>query len=251
MISQILRRKNDFKFAKLERVKVFVKYIDDVNFEGGINPYGVADPNSAISRDIFVISQKTQENKSIVEFELTAPFDLENFSIPGRLVMGRYCYWQYRGLGCHYFGPPVCQEDDSQFSHVPTGAFNFQNSTNEWRYGASYFKGDVVYVSTPKDPFKTWYICAEDHLASESNMPGLDNVPWQKDGCSKSISACQKRFVNSSIFYSGVSGASTVTGEVYNPVPSTQTANLTSFYLPFGGFPATDNYSYGQSYNKR
>ena len=251
LISQILRRKNDFKFAKLERVKVFVKYIDDINFEGGINPFGAADPNSVISRDTFIISQKTQENKSIVEFELTAPFDLENFTIPGRIVMGRYCYWQYRGLGCNYFGPPVCQEDDSQFSQVPTGTFNFQNSNNEWRYGSAYSVGDIVYASTPKDPFKTWYICSENHLASENNMPAVDNSPWQKDGCSKSIGACKKRFYNSSIFYSGVSGDGVVTGEIYNPVPSAQTANLTSFYLPFGGFPATDNYQYGQSYGRK
>jgi lambda family phage minor tail protein L len=251
MISQILRRKNDFKFAKLERTKIFVKYIDDVNFEGGVNPYGIADSNSEISRDSYVISQKTQENKSLVEFELTAPFDLENFSIPGRLVMGRYCYWQYRGLGCHYFGAPVCQEDDSSFTHVPTGSFNFQSTNNEWRYGITYNAGTIAYVSTPKDPFRTWYVCTEKHLSSENNMPGLDNVPWEKDGCSKSIGSCKKRFYNQSIFYSGISGSSTVTGSVYNPVPSAQTANLTTFYLPFGGFPATDNYQYGQSYLKK
>ena len=251
MIREILRRKNDFKFAKLERTKIFVKYIDDVNFEGGINPYGVADSNSEISRDSYVISQKIQENKSLVEFELTAPFDLENFSIPGRLVMGRYCYWQYRGLGCHYFGAPVCQEDDSSFTHVPTGSFNFQSTNNEWRYGITYNAGTIAYVSTPKDPFRTWYVCKERHLSSENNMPGLDNTPWEKDGCSKSIGSCKKRFYNQSIFYSGISGSSTVTGSVYNPVPSAQTANSTTFYLPFGGFPATDNYQYGQSYLKK
>lgn len=251
VISQILRRKNDFKFAKLERIKIFVKYIDDVNFEGGVNPYGVADPNSEISRDSYVISQKTQENKSLVEFELTAPFDLENFSIPGRLVMGRYCYWQYRGLGCHYFGSPVCQEDDSAFSCVPTGTFNFQSSVNEWSYGKVYNPGDIVYVSTQKDPFRTWYVCNQTHLATENNIPGLDNAPWEKDGCSKSIGACKKRFYNSSISYSGISGSQTVTGSIYNPVPSAQTASLGSFYLPFGGFPATDNYQYGQSYRQK
>lgn len=251
LISQILRRKNDFKFAKLERVKIFVKYIDDINFEGGINPFGVADPNSEISRDSYVISQKTQENKSLVEFELTAPFDLENFSIPGRLVMGRYCYWQYRGLGCHYFGPPVCQEDESSFSCVPTGSFNFQSTNNEWTYNTRYNPGMIVYAYTPKDPYRTWYVCNQTHTSSENNAPGLDGSPWEKDGCSKSIGACKKRFYNSSISYSGISGSSVVTGSIINPVPSAQTANLGSFYLPFGGFPATDNYQYGQSFRQK
>ena len=57
--------------------------------------------------------------------------------------------------------------------------------------------------------------------------------------------------MNSTISYSGISGSQTVTGSVYNPVPSAQTANLGSFYLPFGGFPATDNYQYGQSYRQK
>jgi lambda family phage minor tail protein L len=255
IISQILRRKNDFKFAKIERIKIFTKYIDDVNFEGGINPYGIADPNSEISRDSYVVSQKTQENKSVVEFELTAPFDLENFSIPGRLVMGRYCYWQYRGLGCHYFGPPVCQENDSSFTYIPQGSFNFQSSNNEWRYGIIYDVGAIVYVSTPKDPFKTWYVCKEKHLSSENNTPGLDNVPWEKDGCSKSISSCKKRFGSYTINYQGISGNSVVTSSINNPVPGAlspaNTIARTKFYLPFGGFPATDNYQYGPSYLKK
>ena len=55
-ISNLLRRKNDFKFAKIERTKIFLKYIDDANFEGGVNPYGIADPNASISRDTYVIS---------------------------------------------------------------------------------------------------------------------------------------------------------------------------------------------------
>jgi len=251
MISQILRRKNDFKFAKLERTKISVKYIDDVNFEGGVNPYGVADPYAAISTDSYVISQKLQENKSLVEFELTAPFDLENFTIPGRLVVGRYCYWQYRGLGCNYFGAPVCKEDNTPFTFVPTGTFNFQSTVNEWKYGGTYHAGMIAYVSSPKDPYRTFYVCTHTHIASENNMPGLDNAPWEKDGCSKSIESCKKRFFDTSLYYSGISGSQPATGAVYNPVPSAQTASLGSFYLPFGGFPATDNYQYGQSYSDK
>lgn len=251
-ISNLLRRKNDFKFAKIERTKIFLKYIDDANFEGGVNPYGVADPNASISRDTYVISQKTQENINLVEFELTSPFDLENFSIPGRLVLGRYCYWQYRGLGCNYFGPPVCQDDDSSFTHIPTGSFNFQTTENEWSYGKQYNPGDIVYLTTDKDPFRTWYVCQQSHIASENHLPSLDQSPWQSDGCSKIISACRKRFAEIEVYYTGLSGVDATGIYVQNLVPASLNAKPSGvYYLPFGGFPATDKYQYGASFKSR
>jgi lambda family phage minor tail protein L len=252
-ISQILRRKDDFKNAKIERIKIFLKYIDDVNFDGGINPFGISDPTAEISKDSYIISQKLQENKSIVEFELTAPFDLENFSVPARLVLGRYCYWQYRGLGCNYFGRPVCQEDDSDFTYIPSGDFNFQTTDNEWVYGKNYNVGEIIYAITDKDPFRTWYVCNRAHIASENTFPGLDDAPWEKDGCSKTIGACRKRFSAQTITYNGLSGDGVSSGSysVSNTVPSALTASISGSYLPFGGFPATDKYQYGQSFRQR
>jgi len=251
-ISNLLRKKNDFKFAKLERTKIFLKHIDDSNFEGGVNPFGVSDPNSSISKDTYTISQKTQENINLVEFELTSPFDLENFSIPGRLVLGRYCYWQYRGLGCNYFGPPVCQDDDSHFTNIPTGNFNFQTTENEWTYGKTYNTGDIVYLTTDKDPFRTWYVCQKYHVADENYLPSLDQSPWQSDGCSKIISACRKRFADTAIYYTGTSGVDQTGVYVQNLVPSTLNAKPSgAFYLPFGGFPATDKFQYGASFKSR
>jgi lambda family phage minor tail protein L len=251
-ISQVLRRKNDFKYAKLERIKIFLKYIDDANFEGGINPFGVADPTAEINKDTYIISQKLQENKMLVEFELTAPFDLENFTIPGRLVLSRYCYWQYRGIGCNYFGQPVCQENDQAFTVIPTGTFNFQTSENEWNYGRSYNSGEIIYATTDKDPYRTWYVCKTEHRATENNHPSLDSSPWEKDGCSKVISSCRKRFSNTGINYTGyLNGVSGQGKTVYNLVPATLNADISIAYLPFGGFPATDKYQYGASYKGR
>ena len=250
-ISQVLRRKNDFKHARIERIKIFLKYIDDVNFDGGVNPYGVSDPTAEISKDSYIISQKTQENWSLVEFELTAPFDLENFTIPGRLVLSRYCYWQYRGLGCNYFGRPVCQDNNVDFTHVPTGAFNFQTTENEWNYGKLYYSGDVAYVSTDKDPYRTWHVCKQNHRADENNHPSLDASPWEKDGCSKTVDSCRKRFANTGITYSGYSGESSGSYTVYNLVPASLNADASNAYLPFGGFPGTDKYQYGATYKNR
>lgn len=264
VISDILLKNNDFKYAKIVRKKIFIKYIDDVNFDGGVNPFGIADSNAEISNETFIISQKLQENKNFVEFELTAPFDLENFNIPGRLILGRYCYWQYRGMGCNYFGRPVCQENDQQFTYLPTGnapialgqGFDSNTLNLEYQEGRSepYKPGDVVFVRTDKDPFVTYYVCKEQHIPSVNTHPSLDASPWEKDGCSKLISACRKRFVNTGIYYSGKSqqGTPTEITAVNNVPPSLAGENKSSnFYLPFGGFPATDNYSYGASFRNR
>ena len=66
-----------------------------------------------MSNDTFVVGQKTAENKSFIELELTSPLDLENFEINNRLIMSRYCSWYYRGNGCNYKGIPLATEESS------------------------------------------------------------------------------------------------------------------------------------------
>jgi hypothetical protein len=136
---------------------------------------------------------------------------------------------------------------------VPSGDFNFQTTDNEWVYGKSYSPGQIIYVTTDKDPFRTWYICNAAHIASENTFPGLDDAPWEKDGCSKTIGACRKRFAEQTITYNGLSGDGVGSGSytVSNTVPSALTASISGSYLPFGGFPATDKYQYGQSFRQR
>ena len=88
-VTDLLLRYNDLQFSKIVRKRTFIKYLDDVNFDGG-NPWGQADATAEVSNDTYVISQKTAENKNFVEFELTSPLDLENFELNNRLIMSRY-----------------------------------------------------------------------------------------------------------------------------------------------------------------
>ena len=147
IISQILRKKNDLKDAKIARIRTQIRFLDDSNFDGGENPFGTPDPTQEIV-DTFIISQKLGENKSIVEFECTVPFDISDFEVPARNVSPRYCHWQYRGCGCNYWGPPVEKDDGTPFPSAPTGSFNFQSSESEWQYGRLYSPGSIVYQST-------------------------------------------------------------------------------------------------------
>ena len=115
LITNLLQNNYDFKNAKIIRSRTFLKYLDDENFDGG-NPFGSQDFTAEISNDTYLVSQKTIENKLYVELELTSPLDLENFEVNSRLILAKYCYWQYRGHGCNYIGGPVEKEDGFGFS---------------------------------------------------------------------------------------------------------------------------------------
>ena len=114
LISSLLQNNFDFKNAKIVRKRTFLKYLDDVNFEGG-NPFGSQDFTAEINNETFLIGQKTLENKVYVEFELTSPLDLENFEITNRQILAKYCYWTYRGGGCNYVNKPIEMENGDPF----------------------------------------------------------------------------------------------------------------------------------------
>lgn len=231
LISNLLQNNYDFKNAKIVRKRTFLKYLDDDNFEGG-NPFGSQDFTAEISNETFLIGQKTAENKVYVEFELTSPLDLENFEVTNRQILAKYCYWTYRGHGCNYSGKPIERENGYNFTDVdkadvapeePATTF-LTNSQYLWNSTESYTKKRIVYLENPKifinknpadnnsyeGPLRTWYVCVADNV---NKNPQANPTNWQKDGCTKKISACKKRFVNK--------------------------------IIPFGGFPGTDGFGYG------
>lgn len=222
-ISQLLRRKNDFKNARLVRIKTLLKFIDDANFDSGQNPYGIPDANAELSRDTFIVYQKKAENKKFVELELSMPYDLASQTTPGRVILGNYCPFQYRGKLCTYCGPPIAKNDDSSFSAGFDGNYNISSSQNLWTEGKTYAAGEAVYVDNRKDPPRTVFVCKSPHIATTLNNPNKPDglAYWEKDDCSKTINGCKKRFLNdpSNPCYLG--------------------------YLRFGGMPATNDFRLG------
>lgn len=237
IISRILRQKNDFKNAKLVRIRTQLRSIDDINFDGGENPFGPADPENIISTETFIFSQKLAENRLQVQFELVSPLDIQEFDIPGRLILPRYCYWNYRGAGCGFYGPPIETAEGTPFPAVPdTANFSYATYTNEWQYDQNYQSGAVVFVETNRDPYRTFYVANVDHLSNEINQPSINALIWTKDGCSKTIGGCRKRWLNTGISY---------TGDVTIQNPVTIGKPDSSLFLPFGGYPSVDGYSFG------
>jgi lambda family phage minor tail protein L len=268
IISNILRDYSDFRSGKFVRIKLFLKHLDVSNFDNYFNPYGYPNPLSYISKEKYLISQKIIENKQLVQFELITPFDLETLETATRAIYGRYCYWQYRGSGCNYQGDLICQENDKDFSNPPNRSANqvlkrtqttylaasFEETVSlfNWRLDRLYRVGDIVCVSNidfngVKDPPRTWYVCQQEHTSSRFITPSKSVDYWQKDGCSKTIQACKKRFSNG--YYipnsKNITDESTLSNLFNNAkyIAYNDKAVLNGI-LPFGGFPGTDKFKY-------
>ena len=268
IISNILRDYSDFRNGKFVRIKLFLKYLDAVNFDGNENPYGVPSPLHYISKEKYLVSQKIIENKQLVQFELITPFDLESLETATRAIYGRYCYWQYRGSGCNYQGDLVCQENDKDFTFFPSrdrgqviraseflfneGSFEAAILKFSWQINKDYDIGDIVYVSNIdfnglKDPPRTWYVCQKVHKSSTTLTPGRSVDFWEKDGCSKSIQACKKRFSKGTYtpHSQNLISEMDVTQAFINArYIAYNDASVLNGILPFGGFPGTDKFKY-------
>jgi lambda family phage minor tail protein L len=69
-ISDIINGRDDFVGLHFTRKRIFLKYLDAVNFFHNSNPFGDPDINARFPDDKFVINQKILEDKNVVEFEL-------------------------------------------------------------------------------------------------------------------------------------------------------------------------------------
>tara|TARA_Y100000114_G_scaffold35458_1_gene31014 strand:- start:176 stop:802 length:627 start_codon:yes stop_codon:yes gene_type:complete len=96
--------------AKVTRIRTLERYIDNTNFTGGqillengsnllledgsaidmesgINPFGTPDPTATFPNEIYYIDRKVTENRDIIQFQLTASFDLDGVRLPKRQVL--------------------------------------------------------------------------------------------------------------------------------------------------------------------
>lgn len=113
LIGALVRELNDLAGAKLTRRRTFTKYLDAVNFSGGINPQ--ADPNCGFADEVWYVDRKAAENGVYIEFELAAAFDVQGVMLPRRQCIQNVCNWVYRSAECGYAGGAVADKND-----VPT-----------------------------------------------------------------------------------------------------------------------------------
>jgi lambda family phage minor tail protein L len=124
---------NDCVGAKVTRKLTLLKFLDAANFPGGVNP--TADPNAHLPDEIYFIDRKATENSEIVEFELTAPFDVTGVMLPRRQIIQNICPWKYRGSECGYTGTNYFNADDTQASSLAQDVCGKRLSSCKKRFG--------------------------------------------------------------------------------------------------------------------
>ena len=59
---------------------------------------GASSPPIEFPSEKYLIDRVASENKVVIAFELASVMDLEGIKIPGRVVVGKYCTWEYQGV---------------------------------------------------------------------------------------------------------------------------------------------------------
>lgn len=113
LVGVLIRQYRQLIGAKVTRRRTLAKYLDAVNFPGGVN--ASADPTTAYPDDVHKIDRRLSSDKRLVVFELASAMDLGGLMLPRRQVQHNNCPWaaNYRGADCGYTGPPVAKADDT------------------------------------------------------------------------------------------------------------------------------------------
>ena len=237
-----------------------------------------ADANPPIEFPVekFIIDRVASENKVAIKFELASVMDLEGVKLPNRIVVGKYCNWEYQGIangrgGCTW----------KANSKITVG-------TTEYK---AYFTIDDEPILPDATVFTAWVSSAsEDDLisysgnkwranATTSTAPASNNVDWTRIRTYTTYDATKADYTYDSDDYEYVESGDTiwrlvktggagntpttaslywvrgdVCGKILNsckaryqwqPKASTAVPTFnkdTSKPLPFGGFPGSEKY---------
>lgn len=133
LIGALARANDDLMGAKLTRRRTFAKYLDAVNFPGGVNPQ--ADPNCAFPDEVWFVDRKANENGVFLEFELSAAFDVRGVKLPRRQCIQNVCPWVYRSAECGYAGGPVADISDAPTSDAGSDQCGKRLDSCKLRFG--------------------------------------------------------------------------------------------------------------------
>lgn len=218
-VSTLLKKFGNLNNAKVIRKITYARFLDDVNFPSGTNPFGEANPNAGAPDQKFYISRVVNENKERVEFELVSPLELENQKLPNRKIHSFRCPFIYRGHGCLYNGIPVSDSDNNVFLIKNT------NTT---------FNAD--FIMTAENNFKDISNRERGSFATELTQLDLDQGLFTDGGSYPQISTTQKVFGQKSIYFDGSSAIvlCTRTVNVFSHEPN-QTDRAVSFWFRIDG----------------
>ena len=75
---------NDLTGATVTRIRTMARFLDAANFSGATNPFGTPDPDAEFPREVYYIDRKSAENRTVIQFELAAIFDIAGIRAPKR-----------------------------------------------------------------------------------------------------------------------------------------------------------------------
>lgn len=160
---------NDLTGAKITRIRTLSRFLDAVNFAGGVNPYGTPS-DTEFPREVYYVDRKTVENRDFVEFELAAAFDLAGVRAPKRQCIANLCQWQYRSAECGYTGTNYFDENDTPLNTTP--ATNWPAGSNTLSAGSSFF------VQTQLVSSNGWFRWRIGELGNVFVQDKAYNVAW-------------------------------------------------------------------------
>ena len=134
LIGALAKSMDDLLGSKMTRKRTMVKYLDAVNFPGGVNPE--ADPNCAFADEVWFVDRKANENGIFIEFELSAAFDVRGKKLPGRQCIQNVCLWKYRGAECGFVGGAVADKNDVPTSNILNDSCGKRLGSCKMRFGA-------------------------------------------------------------------------------------------------------------------
>jgi lambda family phage minor tail protein L len=134
LIGALVRDLEDLLGSKVTRRRTFVKYLDAVNFPGGVN--ASADPNVGFPDEVWFVDRKATENGVFIEFELAAAFDVAGVMLPRRQAIQNVCTWRYRSAECGYAGGAVADQNDVATSDLSSDQCGKRLGSCKMRFGA-------------------------------------------------------------------------------------------------------------------
>lgn len=135
VITALVLAYQDLLGAKVTRKRTMAKYLDGVNFSGGVNP--TEDQTAEFPDDIYYIEHKSGENKQVVEFELSASFDVQGVKLPRRQIVQNICPWRYRSAECSYAGTNYFDKNDNAVGSLALDVCGKRLSSCEARFGTN------------------------------------------------------------------------------------------------------------------
>lgn len=133
LIGLLLAQYGDLEGARVVRKLTHARYLDAVNWPGGVNDQ--ANPDVFYPDEEWFVDRVSRDDGTVIEWDLTSPLDLEGVVIPGRRCDAMVCGWIYRSADCGYTGGPVAKADDTPTSDSALDDCGLLISSCKLRFG--------------------------------------------------------------------------------------------------------------------